>query len=368
MKKINILHIAEIDNDKTKGTSTIIPQYVIQQQLSDKFNVSFLNCNNDELIYNKTINDIYCLNDNENNAIIDKVKPDIVVFHELYKLPYLKIYKYLVKKKIPYVIIPHGGMTKRAQNSKKIKKMLGNLLFFNDFFNNASKIQYLSINEKNCTCFKRLDNIVVGNGISNFPVENMYHKKNNKKSDDISFIYVGRYDYLIKGLDQLLEAFFLAKENSLNVKLIMYGKGNDSDTQKIKNYIKNNKLEKYIEFNGPIYDEEKRKTIVKNDVFIQVSRTEGQPLGVMEAMALGMPVLLSEGTGYSEIVNLFDIGEICKTNKDDIFNKIKSFIASKELLHEKSQNSYFYAKKFYSWENILNNTRFLYLEIIEKRK
>ena len=116
MKKIRVLHIAEIDNDLTKGTSTIIPQYVIEQSKNKNLEVFFLNCNNLKLNVFAKNNNIFNLDCNYDNNVIKKVNPDIVIFHELYKPPYLNVYKYLIKNGIPYIIIPHGGMTKKAQN------------------------------------------------------------------------------------------------------------------------------------------------------------------------------------------------------------------------------------------------------------
>lgn len=368
MKRIKVLHVAEIDNDMTKGTSTIIPQYAIQQQKCKNFEVYFLNCNKIKLSCSNELKNIYTYDDNEKNNVIVKVKPDLVIFHELYKVPYLRIYKYLKKKGIPYIIIPHGGMTNKAQNTKKIKKKLGNLLLFNNFFTGAKAVQYLSESEKNNTCFIKINSFILGNGISNIPNENLYFQKNIKENKILNFIYVGRYDYLIKGIDQLLEAFFIAKQKKIKVKLLMYGKGNEKDYLIIKNYIKDNYLEDYIILNGPIYNEEKRTTILKNDIFIQVSRTEGQPLGVMEAMSLGMPVLLSEGTGYADIVNKFKIGNLCKTDKDDIFDKIKNIVDNKQKLKKMSENSYLYAAENYSWNEILKKTYKVYLDITKKEK
>ena len=39
-------------------------------------------------------------------------------------------------------------MTKQAQNKRKLKKIIGNLLFFNKFIRGAAAIQYLTEEEK----------------------------------------------------------------------------------------------------------------------------------------------------------------------------------------------------------------------------
>lgn len=369
MNKINILHIAEIDDDLSKGTSYIIPYYVLFQQHLTNNNVMFLNCNDKKISILFNNKKTYYKKDNVKMSVVKRAKPDIVVFHEIYKPYFIKIYLYLRKNNIPYIIIPHGGLTRTAQNVKKIKKIIGNKLLFSNFINNASMIQYLSKKEQVETKFPKLKNFVLGNGYKNILDENLYLKKHKHNNKIFTFIYVGRYDYYVKGIDQLLEAFKLVHENNLNnVKLKLFGKGNEDTCSTIKHYIVSNKLENVIEFNGPIFDEEKVNQIISSDVFIQVSRTEGQPLGVVEALCLGMPVLLSKGTGYREIVDQNKIGICTETDANEIFDAIKTIVNNSSCLNEYSNNAYLYSKQNYSWNKITKIAMLKYIEVINSKK
>lgn len=368
MKKINVLHIASIDNRKTVGTSVVIPQFVLSQNDSDKFNVSFFNCSEIKIDCLKKLKHNYCKSGVKFFNIIKEVKPDIAVFHELYKPYYLKIYKYLLKNKIPYIIIPHGGMSVTTQNYHTLKKKVANAVFFNHFFKGARAIQYLSISEMENSKFSKLNHYVLGNGINNIPHSNLYLSDGNNNHNNrlIKLVYVGRYDYYIKGLDQLLEAAILLKQNQIaDVEINLYGSGINEEL--IFEFIRENDLNKYVKFHGPVYDEKKREEILKNDVFVQVSRTEGQPLGVMEAMCLGMPVLLSEGTGFKNIINKNKIGIICKTDFMDIYDKIIYLKKQKEKLKIYSNNSYLYALNNYAWGKIVNEAFEKYKSILKNR-
>ena len=44
--------------------------------------------------------------------------PDLVVFEEVYKLEYIKLYNECLRKKIPYVVIPHGCLVEIEQRNK----------------------------------------------------------------------------------------------------------------------------------------------------------------------------------------------------------------------------------------------------------
>ena len=367
MKKIRVLHIAEIDNDKTKGTSVIIPQYINAQNDNENIDVAFFNCNEIEIDSIRQKNNIFNLDDNVEMKVIDDFKPDIVIFHEIYKPYYLKIYKYLIAKKIPYIIIPHGGMTKQAQRHKWIKKNVANFILFNKFFLNARYIQYLSEKEKNNTKFEKLSNYVLGNGMEKIPKENLYIKE-KKNNSNFNLVYVGRYEYKIKGLDQLLEACKLIKnENITDIKINLYGTGNKKDINLMKEYIQNNKLSQIVKLNGPIYEDEKKHRILSNDAFIQVSRTEGQSLGIIEALCLGMPVILSEGTGYKSIIDSEKIGICTITNGEDIYNSIINLKNKKEKLVEFSKNAFKNAFDNYSWNGIVKLSIEKYSNIIKNK-
>lgn len=366
MNQIKVLHISDIGNDRAAGTSVIIPQYIAAQEKNSSLKVFFLNCNNTKL--NFKAQRAYMLSDNKKNKCIDDIAPDLVIFHELYKPVYINIYKYLKRKKIPYIIIPHGGLTKKAQNTKMLKKRIGNIFFFKAFLNSAVAIQYLSLNEQNNSFFPKYTSYVLGNGIENIPEINLYQQNKDIKNK-MGLVYIGRYDCIIKGLDQLLAAMKKIKNNGIqNVTLSLYGKGDEYNEKLLKDYIDKNQLNDIVILNGPIYDDDKRKVMIQHDVFIQVSRTEGQPLGVMEAMCLGMPLLVSDGTGFANIVKEYKMGYAVMSDTDDIYKKILKYTKNKSKLTLFSQNAFNYAKKNYLWSNIVDQSVKIYNDLIRKNR
>ena len=56
--------------------------------------------------------------------------PDLVVFEDLYYLEFYRISLQLRRRRIPYIIIPRGCLTKAAQRQKRYKKLPANLLMF----------------------------------------------------------------------------------------------------------------------------------------------------------------------------------------------------------------------------------------------
>ena len=147
---MKILHIASLHNLVSSGVGVVVPQHIRAQQeyadvaLINIFGLEIPNIKK-QIIYSQNSIDAIL---NENNF-----EPDIVVFHEVYHIEFCKIAKHLCKRKIPYIIVPHGCLTNTAQNKKKIKKIIANTLYFRKFIQNAVALQCLSENERDNTKF-----------------------------------------------------------------------------------------------------------------------------------------------------------------------------------------------------------------------
>ena len=340
-----ILHIACITNELCKGVCVAVPQHVIAQ--SEFADVAFINVNNIQIqnISNQ-------LSYQKNNTISELPapynEPDIVIFHEVYRPAYLSIYKELNKKKIPYVVVPHGCLTKVAQNNKRIKKVIANIILFNRFIYSAKAIQCLSEQEKQNIRFN-VNKFVSGNGI-NKPSK----YKDNFNKLKISFVFIGRIDIKIKGLDILIEAIsnvqdFL-RDNNASFEIV--GSVRGDDTTKLKQLINEFYVSDLVIVTDAIFSSEKEKKILESDIFLLTSRTEGMPMGVIEALNYGVPCIVTQGTSVRKMIQDNDIGWGCDTNVNALSDVIKLSILEKNEWIEKSNRAKNLMENNFRWNTI----------------
>lgn len=354
-----ILHVASLCNNKAVGPNLNVPQNVI---FGNKYeNVALLNIN-DENSWLEVSNDKYFLFSKYKqigNLPKPFNKPDIVVFHGVYFIDFIKISVELRKNEIPYIIVPRCSMTLEAINNKKIKKTIANYIFFNKFIRNAKCIQFLTKNEylESRKKFKFRDYFVLGNGTE---TPNEFYKV--KERNEFIILYIGRYDIYHKGLDFLLEAI---KNNSKwfinnNIKLHLYGTDYAGGLSYLNEFVSKNHLKDIVSILGPIYDKKKKEAILNSDIFIHTSRLEGQPTSVIEAISYGIPVIVTPGTNICDIVEDNHLGYICKFNVEDIFLTIKEAFENKNKFKSISKNEIKYSIDNFSWDSIIKKSFEMY--------
>lgn len=352
-----ILHILDVQKAAGNGVAVAVKNYAT---------------------YEKEKNDvaIYCLNDKIESAklkvfnISDYAsitnlpspfnKPDIVIFNEIYKKKYINLYKYCKANGIKYVIIPHGSLNAGAQKNKKLKKKIANLLLFNKFICNATAIQFLNETEMSTSKFKYQKGIVHGNGVE------IPKYKNESKNNDL--VFIGRYDVKVKGLDIIAEICHNNAEwfRDNNVKIMLYGRTSKNGLEELEEIVREKNVSDIMVINGPIYGNEKEKVLSECYGFLQTSRHEGQPMGILEALSVGIPCIVTYGTTFGEYVNDNNCGYGVNFDSKEIFEKIKKLYEDKANRNLLADNARKKSIKDFEWTKIIDKTCKEYKEIIRE--
>jgi glycosyltransferase involved in cell wall biosynthesis len=133
--------------------------------------------------------------------------------------------------------------------------------------------------------------------VRNAPGPEWYMKKRLRKSYDVAFL--GRVD-LDKGIDTLLLAWREVIARDPEAKLLIIGSTENKYRIGITKLVSKLGLGGKILFAGSLNDEATRNELLRSKIFVSPSRKEGFGLAVAEAMALGMPCILSDIPAYVE--------------------------------------------------------------------
>jgi len=112
-------------------------------------------------------------------------------------------------------------------------------------------------------------------------------------------VYVGRLSSE-KGIPILFESLGKLKEQNYDVELTLLGDGEDRDF--LENLAKEKGIEDRVVFGGFVDQATITEILRASDIFVLPSFAEGIPVALMEAMAIGIPVIATYVGGVTELV------------------------------------------------------------------
>lgn len=131
----------------------------------------------------------------------------------------------------------------------------------------------------------------------------------------------------------LVDALGHLVAKGLAVELRLAGSLEDrSYVQRVRERIKQKGLEKHVFLLGRIDTEQVRKELSTASVFALVSLEENSPMGIEEAMAVGVPVVTSNRCGMPYMVRDGESGFLVDPNRpDDIAERLRQLLTDDEL-------------------------------------
>jgi glycosyltransferase involved in cell wall biosynthesis len=359
-----ILHIAPISMNSSNGLRFSVPGLTSSQNIVSGVQSGLMTIESSIVLKSDEVAkfDFDFMTYNQNINLLEEPynNPDIVVFHGVYFKKYLSIYKKLIARGIPYIIVPRVSLTYGAQKQNYIKKKLGNFFLFNGFISNANGIQYLTENEKATSKKFKTNSFVVGNGIKLPTIAN------KSKNETLNISFIGRYDVNHKGLDVLVKAIILIKNDLIKekVKFRLYGSDRREGKKYLMNAVEKYDLHEVLEINNPIYEKDKESVLKETDVFIAPSRFEGHPMAVIEAMAYGIPCILTKGTNMMDKLIQYDAGWATELSEKDIARTVLIANSNRNTFFNKGLNARRLVEENYTWDKIAKLTIGYYDRII----
>lgn len=221
---------------------------------------------------------------------------------------------------IPYFVFTHGALDPRFERKyphKQIKKQLYWTLFEHKILRDASAVLFTTAEELAASsgAFRpyRCSERVVGYGIadpflSQLPSGNRPDARKQLKhalpvlGDRRFLLFLARI-HEKKGIDLLLQAIAANRGNYQDHAFVIAGPGDQAYVSDLKGLGSQLGLDKQLIWAGPLYGNIKWSAIFEADAYILPSLQESFGVSVVEALACGVPVLITRKVNiWREIV------------------------------------------------------------------
>lgn len=242
--------------------------------------------------------------------------------------PMILISKLLNKRMIIHV---HGGEYLLKEDIPSWAKKI----LFKVFSGNNPKV-FLSETEKDFAIKRyKCENVyVLANAVDTKEAKDFDRIYTKKQA--LKLLFLGRI-CVEKGLDYIFDALLKLKEDGIDFKFYMAGKGPEERyfVEKFQHTFQ----DKFI-FKGIVFGENKVSLLKECNVFLLPSFFEGLPIALLEAMSFGLvPIATNVGSIEKVIKKDYNGLIIAKKSAEEIVNAIKTLYNNEALIQKFSINS-----------------------------
>lgn len=230
---------------------------------------------------------------------------DVIHTHSMFS-PTVSIARWICQKReVPYVITPHGMLEPWALAYKASKKRIYYQTFEAPALKAAGAIHVLNLKEANS-----IDSLgfhqteTIPNGIHRMEFEslasqdNFFHQFPETKGKKI-ILFLGRIDPK-KGLDILAPAFAKIHQRFPDTHLVIAGPDSIGFLPTARSYFEQAGCLNALTFTGMIAGKLKYSALSAASVYVSPSYSEGFSMSVLEAMATGLPCVITEKCNFPE--------------------------------------------------------------------
>ena len=275
------------------------------------------------------------------------------------------------KFNVPYIVSSHGSFSPWSLSQNKVRKGLYWHLFGKATIKDAMAFHFTTEDERlksfsAVPLLKKIPNFVVSNGIDTKKIKEERNVRKKLGISDTKFIllFVGRI-HRVKGIHFILEA--LKKLNDEKFVFLIVGDKEDVAYTKYLTTL-SNKLKDKVIWQESVSRDEVWNFYYSANLFILPSHHENFSMVVVEAMACGLPVLISKNVGIWREVIADNAGISINLDKNGIAGELKKLLANPSLLKEISENARKSALKRYDTDKVASLMIRAYEDILTDRR
>ena len=132
------------------------------------------------------------------------------------------------------------------------------------------------------------------------------------------FLFLGRLDIQQKGLDLLIPAFAQVVAEKHDLHLVLAGPDEDDAAHTLRKMVGDCGISQNVTFTGLVSGDLKKAVLQDADVFVLPSRFEGLSIALLEALCMGLPVLVTDRVGLHRTIQQLQAGLVAQPDVQSV--------------------------------------------------
>ncbi len=284
-------------------------------------------------------------------------KSDIVHITSMYSLTSLSALFLSRFHNKPVILSPRGALQIWSGSRRIFVKKIWNFICkflisrMNFVFHVTSEDEKIDV--KNV--FTKTNVVTIPNGVT---IPCIRQGVSRSKAKPKKLMFIGRL-HPKKGLENLIHAL---KFLPLCYTLDIYGQGSPCYETELKLLVYSLGLNQRVAFHGHVDCEDKDRAFLNADICIFPSHTENFGIVVSEALAYGIPVIVSKGMPWSDVMK-YNCGLWVDNTPESLSTAVQQI--TRFDLDEMGRNGREWMKQEYSWDQIALKMHAVYLSMLK---
>ncbi len=270
---------------------------------------------------------------------------DLVHIHALFSFPVTAAALCAAHRRVPYLVRPLGTLTQwGVLNRRPLLKRLSIGCVERHIMAGTAAVHFTSDDEAEearlSVDFAR--NVIIPNPVSLLLNENekptlsfrdLYPQLRGRRI----VLFLSRIDRK-KGLDLLIEAFAKIRQTVADASLVIVGSGDLPLELECRNRADQLGISSDVHWIGFLEGAEKQAALTDADLFVLPSYSENFGVAVVEAMAAGLPVVVTDRVAIHREIASQRAGLVVKCNIDRLAGAIRQLLQDRSLSTELGRN------------------------------
>jgi glycosyltransferase involved in cell wall biosynthesis len=294
---------------------------------------------------------------------------DVVHMHSLYHYHDMMVGRFCRRSGVPYILRPHGSLDPYLWRRHRLRKMAMELAFQNRVTRGAARLHFTTEDERTLAAPYTfgVPGFVVPNGLDldefdNLPPAGNFRDRHPEIGERPLALFLGRLNFK-KGLDILCDAFAMVARDLPEARLVIAGP-DDGMAEAVKSWLAERGVADRVLFTGMLTGADKYAVLRDADLFVLPSYTENFGIAVIEALACGVPVAISDRVGVWREIEAAGAGWITPVDAAAFAGAMRAGLTDRPAARARGLRGRELVARDFSWPNIAVELERNYVEIV----